>query len=366
MSIFGTTNRSSATATPVVEAYEGYVGEGLAGMQTILAESAQDAYNLLAGMYISDVIMEESVLEGAATPEVLMEGFMKDSFAKVRAMFEKLWSKVKAWFAKAKKHLQLVFTSGENFIKKYKTEIENKATGGFTYEGFAYDIAGGDGVADAKAKVLADTVADAVAFDIDHVSTEDQVNSIQGNAAKHKSSYNLSEEKEKVLTKLGNKELSSVLKGIIKAYRGNKEEKAEFKDFSGNSKAELVKIVEDSKGNIKKVESAQKVLDEQFARVLASIKKAESKIGSAEAKGEEASSKRAKAVAYAQHKYQLAQFAITTMSSISAAKVEAYKESAKHAESTLKSFLRYKPTKESFTPEGDLSNSILESAYRYV
>jgi hypothetical protein len=206
MSIFGT--RRETTTTVAVESYKGYVQDDLAGLQMILAESARESFQLRAGMYISDVMMEETVLEGAATPEVLLEGFVKGSFDKIKRMFEALWAKVKSWFEAAKKTLQRIFLSGEAFIKKFKEEIRSASKKGFTYEGFKYTLDAGHGKVTAKLKTLNDEIAAAVGFDISHVIQDSQSSSISGDSGKHKESFDLSEEKEKLLKALGNEELS--------------------------------------------------------------------------------------------------------------------------------------------------------------
>ena len=101
MSIFGTRSRADYSVT--VENYKGFVDPSLAGIQSINAEASLEAYQLNASLYVSDVIMEEAVIEGAAEPEVLLEGVAKDSLTKLKEMFQKFWSKVRAWFEKAKK-----------------------------------------------------------------------------------------------------------------------------------------------------------------------------------------------------------------------------------------------------------------------
>jgi len=358
MSIFG---GSRTQTTPVVEAYDGFVGDDLAGMQTIVHEAAQDLFRLRAGMYISDIIMEEQVLEGLSTPEVLMEGFVKDSFGKLKNAVMKLWAKVKAWFAKAKKNLIIFFTSGEKFINKFKTEIEGKASGGFRYEGYHYDMSAGDSAVK-HAEDVFEKVVDL------NANTIDSQHGDLTNEGNHKEKFNISEEKTDHIKKAGADDMSTLLKNIAKAYRKDKVSKDSFKDFNGNSKGELIGFVANGKQQIKDLENYQKMLDDRFERVTSAIDRAKAKIQGAEATSDEAeTSKRGKAVSYAQHKVEMAQFGLSSLTQLISAKIDIRKEAAKEAEKVLKSFLHYKePVKESFGGYEGTGESVLEAAMRHI
>jgi hypothetical protein len=363
MSIFG--RRTPVTESVTVEEYQGHVDGSLAGLQTILAESSQESFQIRAGLYISDVIMEESVLEGSAQPEVLLESLVKGTFTRIKDMFEKLWAKVKAWFAKVKRSLNLLFSSGQEFIKKFKTEIQGKAVKGFSYEGYVYTLAAGSAKADAKKKVLKETIESSVGFDLSRVRTDDQASDIKGATGKHKDSFNLSEEKQELVKKLGHDEMSAVLKEVAKSFRNDKEAKETIDEFKGNSKEVLIELVDGAKAGIKEIENTQKDLDDQFNRVLSSVKAAQSKIEGEKAEGDAATA-RSRAITFATHKYNMAQYAITLISSLAGVQVDAVKEAAKHSESVLKSFLRFKPAKEGFVPATEGSVSILESAMKHI
>lgn len=366
MSIFG--NRRVNTQTETVAAFEGYVDESLAGLQTILAESSLQSYQLRAGMYVSDILMEEAVLEGAATPEILMEGLVKDSFGKIREMFQKLWAKIKAWFEKAKKGLQLMFSSGQAFIKKFKEDIRSKSSKGFSYNGYKYTLNAGHGAVTGKIDTLLKAIGESVDFDISEaqMSTSGQEKSLGDSSGKHKDSFNLSDEKEELLKQLGGDDLSEVLKTLAQEFRDGKDSKEDFEDFGGNSKEELIKMVEDASTAIRAVENAQKTTDTQFGRVLGSINKAKSKIEGTKTNDEAGAQNKGRLVTFATHKYNMAHYALTLMASLNGVEVEALKEAAKQAESVLKSFLRFKPAKEGFGGEDDTHESILESSMKFI
>lgn len=360
MAIFG--KRNTAPSTPEVPVYEGYVEDGLAGIQTINAEATMESFQLSAGMYISDVIMEESVLEGTATPEVLMESFVKDTFAKLQAILEKLWAKVRAWFDKSKRFLQILFSTGAKFIEKFRKEIEEKTAAGFTYEGFHYTMKAGDDAWKGKEAELKKAITDAVG-DIKGFTVADQKASIQG-AEDTKDSYKHSEEQEAIIKSLGADNISDVLKGLKKAYRNGKDAKEEIKDFAANSKAELISLVADAKTNLSKLAAYQKGIDEDFARVITAIKGAK---GAISGQKESENANRGKQITFAEHKIKMAQFALNVSTQLIAVNVDAIKEAAKGAEKALKSYLHYKPAKENFVAAGEgEEGSILESAMRFI
>lgn len=366
MSIFGT--RSRADYSVAVENYKGFVDPSLAGIQSINAETALEAYQLNASLYISDVIMEEAVIEGAAEPEVLLEGVVKDSLTKLKEMFQRFWAKVRAWFEKAKKTLQMIFTSGEAFIKKFEEDINMKNVRGFTYEGFKYTLENGRKAVKEKVDAVEAFLNETVGFNLEEEAqrtTYGQKTSIEGR--EHSAEYNTTEEKEKLVKQLGAEELSEVLAEVSKAFRNGKEEKEEFEDFSGNSKQELIAIVKNMKKHISEVEKQQRQTDNDFKKVLSAIQNAQSIINHQKAEGEDAAQKKAKMLTFANHKFQLAHYALTVINSLYGVEIDAYKEAAREAEATLKAYLRFKPAKEGFEiVDDEQTGSILESAMKFI
>jgi hypothetical protein len=366
MPIFG---KRSHEQSVTVESYNGFVDPSLAGIQTINAEAALEAYQLNASLYITDVIMEEAVIEGAAEPEVLLEGVVKDSLTKLKEMFQKFWAKVRAWFEKAKKALQMIFSSGEAFIKKFEEDLNMKNVKGFTYEGFKYTLEAGSKTVKAKVETVEKFLDDTVGFKIDEVqtTTHGQKANIEGN--EHSEEYNTAEEKEKLVKQLGSEELSEVLDAVKKSFRDGKEEKEEFTDFSGNSKQELIGIVKNMKKHISEVEKQQRQTDNDFKKVLTAIQNAQSAIQRQKASDEGSAQAKAKMLTFANHKFQLAHYALTIINSLYGVEVDAYKEAAREAEAVLKAYLRFKPAKEGFeTPVDDNheTGSILESAMKFI
>lgn len=92
----------------------------------IACEGYGDVHKLVAGLYISDVLIESAVREGAEV-EPLIEGAVKDFLAKVKAKFIEIKNKIVAWFKKIFDNLKIRFTSTNDFVKKYKDRILQRA-----------------------------------------------------------------------------------------------------------------------------------------------------------------------------------------------------------------------------------------------
>jgi hypothetical protein len=368
MSIFGT-RRTTAQPEITVEAYQGYVGEGLTGIQEIVAESTQEAFQLHAGMYVSDIIMEESVLEGAADPEVLMEGFVKDSFAKIQKIISDLWAKVKAWFGKVKENLKIMFASGKRLVENYKDQFLKKPTNGFSYKGHHYTMKAGQDSIKAKRAILEKAIDDSVGFDLSKFTVDSQKADLASRSSKEK--FNEKEEKEAILKALGSEKMGDVLKEIHKAFRNGSAEKSDIKDFSANSREEIFSFVEDAGKNLTEVEAQEKAINDSFKRVLDAIKRAQSSFKEGD-KGSKAEDK-GKAATMAQQRYKVTHSALGMLTQIVGVEVDAIKEAARASQGVIKSFLQKKeekkkdePKKDGAEPTKESSESILESAMRFI
>lgn len=369
-SIFGTIRKENNEEI-VVEAYQGFVDPSFAGLQTILAESTAESMQLQAGLYISDVLMEEAVFEGAAEPEVLLESVVGDTWSKLRKKFEALWAKVQAWFAKAREWLQLKFTTGEKFVKKYEDEILKKQATGFSYKGYKFTLDEGSKTVDTMIDKLGAELTKAVGFKVD----EDQKTVAGQKAAisQHakSDSYDISAAKRELLAAAGSEEIKDLTNDAYKSFRGGESETSEFENFNGNSKEAMVKWLEAAPSSLRELDKAKSAMDADFKRVLDSIKAAQNSIKREKTDGEDAKSAKNSNVAFASHKYTLAHFALTSIGTLNGVRVKAFKDAATQFEKTLKAYLSYKPAKENATIiEEDLENqepaSILESALRFV
>ena len=358
MSIFG---RQLVTESYEVQPSAEFIDATFEGLQEILVESARESYQLNAGLYISDVIMEEAVIEGAATPEVLLESFVKDTWEKLKQAFQKMWEKVKGWYEKVKRWFSIYFTHGQEFIKKYKNELTAKNVKGFKYKGYVYTIGKGEGVVAGHIDTLKKELAESVDFNVDQFRSADQEGSIRQHA--DKDSYDTKEAKEDLLSKLGHAKESELLADVAKAFRNGADEPVEIEDFSGNSREEMIAWLEKGSEHLREVEKRQKELDDSFNRVLNSIKAAKAKLSGAN----DADS--GKFTAFATHKYDLSRYALSLMTSLNGVHVKAIQNATKEFEHVLKSFLNFKPAKEAFESIESRetgADSILEAALRQL
>lgn len=344
-----------------VQPSTGFVNTSLSGLQEILTESARDMFQLNASLYISDVLMEHAVLEGAATPEVLLEGFVSSTWEKLKQIFTAMWEKVQGWFTKVKRQFEIWFSRGQEFVKKFKDELRDKNVKGFKYTGYHYTISKGEETVDKHIATLKSELASSVDFDLSKVLRSDQEDSIRNNAA---GDYDTKEAKENLLNKLGASEQSELLAEVAKEFRNGADEPTEFEDFSGNSRDEMIAWLEKGSEHLNNVKKQQKDLNDSFGRVLNSIKAAKSKIAGSKTTDAEVG----KFTAFASHKYDVAQYALSLMTNINGVHVKAIKAATNEFERVLKSFLSFKPAKEGFeeTQQTKETNSILEAALRHL
>ena len=150
MAIFG--NRKTSDYFNLSE-YD-YIQPTTEAIDQILTESAKDSYKIRAAMYISDVLMERSILIESADPQVLLEGFGKDIYTKLKNMLITMWNKIKSWYEAIKKYFLRIFTSGKEFVKKFDKELRAKNVKGYKYKSFKYTMdKGNSAVSDISGKL---------------------------------------------------------------------------------------------------------------------------------------------------------------------------------------------------------------------
>jgi len=377
--IFGSRQRPSADEA-VLESLNtiktGFIDETPAGLQQIVTESAEEMYRLSGSLYISDVMITESVVMEGAQLEPLVENFVKNTWDKLKEVFMKLWAKLREWFNKVKTFLKRVFLSGEKFIKEFGEIIRSKSDEGFTYTGYQYNVDAGDKAVDAKRRIIDGFLAEQIKFEISdaqkevigiNTDGEGQEGSIRKNAA------TLDQDKLKtdLRKSLGDENFTEVLKEIRLIYRGGKDEPVEIK---GIDKDRMINFIQKNASSVKEIEERQKRMDADFKQVLGAIDKARSKIQSNKELSE---AEKAKLTTYATTKYRVAHYALGLQQSLTSVMVDMYREVASKYESVLKSFLRFKPAKESYGFDNEeeenasgqqysTSQSILESAAKWL
>lgn len=353
-------------STTDIPAYEGHVEPTLEGMQDILFEGSREYTETSAALYVADVMVETSVKEGADM-EILIEGVVKDSFLRIKAVFQKMWAKVKAWFASVKKLFQQLTLKGKEFIKQFKSELNEKARTakgkGFKYKGYHLTIEAGE----KEAKRIAGILAGYIATNADNVATaaEQLADAQQGPQPK----VEVDEQIEKMWAELKVDNAAELAELVRVAHHNGEESKEVIEDFEANSVQELMSIVEHSDAKIKEMDKMEKQVSAGFAKIIKALQTAESKAARLEGKADENASAGAAAVtALVTARLRVSKAAIAAYNTVAAANASETRAAIAQAQSTLRSLLSFKvkkAVKESYTE--DLSeDSILESAMRML
>ena len=94
----------------------------------IVTESNDELMELQSAMYMGDLVLESVMYENFDEEEVgeLMEAAMKDRLVSLGQTIKKQWAKLVAWFKQTIQNIINFFTSGDELVKKYKSEIPKR------------------------------------------------------------------------------------------------------------------------------------------------------------------------------------------------------------------------------------------------
>ena len=132
--------------TPVVEQveetfedmYPAIEGTTECGFE-IAAEGYSDVHKLVSSMYITDILIEQKVMEGAEA-EPLVENAVKEFKDKAIKKFKEIVEKIKNWFKKVIDRLKVRFTSTKEFVNKYRSALLEKAQAANDYKPARHDF----------------------------------------------------------------------------------------------------------------------------------------------------------------------------------------------------------------------------------
>lgn len=307
----------------------------------MFVEQTEEMCALESAMYIADVMLEETAMEGTSNMEVLVEGVVSSFFTRLGDSVKKLLAKIKQWFMNVKKYLTMMITNGKDFAKKYKTEILTAAA---KARGFKYKTFGEDKAETALNEILggASNQDSGAIFGISAKLVKD---------AKDKSSSDLAREylKENVWDgKESMAEFTTAIKEEIP-------EREEFEDFkSGPSANDLIQVLETAGDIVKALDKLKVEIEKNLTTVIKELDGA-SKDGDDEDKR-----------VYTTAVTIATGIANTSVSLCNIAK-ETIKKYYKDAHFILKRLISHKPRKESYEPEGFGSeDSVLEAALRMI
>lgn len=334
-----------------VGVYEGFVDPSLAGIQTLIKESAYDMYKINAALYISDIHIEESILEGADA-SVLLESVVKDTWAKIKTFFIKLWEKVKAWFKTARQYLDRLFLSGEKFVKKYKSQLESKAREAtkFEFEGFDYTLDKGDAHVTSLIEQMKTAIIDELGA-LQHISGDER-DILSGRSGTFKADKKNAIE-DTFYEKHGGSS-SKILEEAAKKFRNGEEIAKTQKIGNVNN---MMDVVLKAKDSIKTVNEKQKLIDSEFSSIIKAIESAKSKFKS---------DTDAQLISMAKKKIESCKSLVTMSSSLAGVHVDAIKEANKTYTKALKKLLTFKIVSDSYNSYDEYEGSILENSMNYL
>ena len=361
---FGTVSHANtAIEAPV---YEGHIEPTSDALMSIAVEGVIEGLQVQAALHVADAtIAYTAVNESAGAAEVVLEGVLGNTVGKLKDGLRKLWAKIKAWFKSVTKTFSLMFAKGKDFVKKYKKEILEKPAAGFKYDGHIWTIDAGNTKATALLKAIDGTLG-AVLNDAAKVTTGDFTSDIdaakKADASGIAKEFDQAEIKEKLIEKLGAtlgsgvNEMSEIKEKLQEAYRGNKDETEEIKDFGKMSRGALIDLIEKTDKNSKVVTDVEKEVDKQFNESLKALSKFEAALGKSKDSdfhgGENGGAKsRARITTLASNVSSITRYAQSLNTAIAGAAVDNIKAAAAEAESVLKRFIKFKGVKESFGDE---------------
>ena len=373
-----------------------------------------DIYNVDKAFLTADVIGEVKTITEGADPAVLLEGMISSGIEKIKEAFRKFLAKIKEWAAKVKRFFKIIFLKGKDFVKEFGKELRAKSVKGFKYKGYDYNIENTDKVVkdivdkiDSEINKLLDSAGTASRSDFTDGISGDQLNTILTSNT-GSDSKNSSDWQDELCGRLkgGCSDLTELLEELTEQYRGGDTEKQEIEEFEGHyDVSDMLSYIEGYDKEIKTIEKDEKDFEKEINKVIkqldkiaATSKKDRENIkygsGSAATQVDDAAYKIASKVS------SFISSALSVQKSIVDKQVSIHKEACGAFTTILKSFLRFKPAKESYdfddadniialteagdavepdvSAEEDTSSkddkkdaategaSLLESAYRYL
>lgn len=227
------------------------------GSDAILLEANEDSYKINAALYIADIAIENSILNGKGPDEVnvLIEGVIKGTLDKIINSLKTFWKHIQEWFSGVLENIKVLTSSGEKFIAKYGTLLEEKVSKvkNFTYDGYLYDY----GAVKTFAKTVTDKAetmshgvsnpsgetAEDIAKSVGEVATLEKSKFVEAIVSSGNAGSNTIADMKKHMTFIAHKKDSShksrsidagQVKEMIETVRGNKAMIEELKVAKGN------------------------------------------------------------------------------------------------------------------------------------
>ena len=333
---------------------------------TALESLLSDIYDVDKAYHTADIIAEVKVIREGADASVLLEGIVAGGIEKIKNAFKAFWAKLKAWFAAVKRQFKLIFTQGKDFIKEFRTELDKKAVKGFTYTGREFTIDAGDAegekIFDAVEKQVEKLTnwSGAEKMTSGDVNKDAYIEFLKGAGIKvdakdvDMTSGDIQDKfiKDHKFAK-GASDITELNENLVKMYHNGNDadETAEIENFGNVSKDAMMDFIDGFDKASKEIEKNEKKFDTMMNKII----KAYDSISKKDLDNNDAAYKQA----------QYAARAITALLAVgkvpSTVKQSMYKQANSQFTSALKSFLRWKPAKESVEVTSG-TESLLEQA----
>ena len=329
-----------------------------ASMESFWLDSAceslvNDIYSVDRTYRTADVIGEVKVLTEGADPSVLLEGLISSGIEKIKEAFKKFLAKIKEWAAKVKKFFKIIFLKGKDFVKEFGKEIRGKSVKGFKYKGYNYAIEDTDAEVENMTKIISGKI-DGLLGVAEGVTRDSKANAITTDDIKaminvdDKSSSDWQDALCKEC-KSSCGDLTELSEYLTEQYRGGDNDKEEIEDFEGrNDPSDMLSFIEGYDKEIKNVESEERKFEKEINSIIKNLDKmvVTSKNNRKEIEdGDTNVTDKAYKAASTVSSYLSA--ALTVQKTIVDKKVSMHKEACGAFTTILKSFLRFKPAKES-------------------
>lgn len=294
MRIFDRVNTDSTNIDAPV--FEGY-GSDINGDIIALQESWDDQLAIMESFYNIEANAlsfqsEVATLEASNASEyeleqayenyqAVTEALVKDAATKIKEFFQKLWGKIKAFFASVARNFDAIIKNGADFAKKYEGQLKKVNLTGFKYKMFDYSLDAVDfsPVDKDDHKGLADQavlLATLIKSDKDIEDAKQMVKTERENKED-----NLDKERGKFL-KTGSLTSEEFGKELYAKLRGGATSKEDRHEIAVNI-GSIIDTLKDTKEK-KRMLEVEKKTSEKFSKAIKAVDAVQTKISSAKAK----------------------------------------------------------------------------------
>ena len=276
----------------------------------IAAEGYSDVHKLVSSMYITDILIENAVMEGAEA-EPLVEGAVKEFKDKAVKKFKEIVEKIKNWFKKVIDRIKVRFTSTKDFVSKYRDALLTKGDVANDYKPARHDF-----VTDFN-NTYGNMVAKISDYAKQHAESKDGdfVSNMAGSAS------------------AGAKSIADLKQSLINTHVGEANKKGKL---SKSEVEEMIKYCDNSRVAVAALENVRDKGIKEINGFIAALN---------------GSGKEVSAIHAATAKYNTVASAIQQLNTVC---VKIVDDNIKEYVAVLRGLMLYKPAKESFTPDEEL------------